>query len=668
MRQHVTHSGNPLFGIFIVPECLKRFYRAGVILCFQQRFCPHVTDLFFCIFIVSECPKRFYRAGVIPGGQQLFRRPIPDARDDHLKHHEQNRNHDRDPGEQKQRDLFPQLRGARLLGGGCGELALSFLALRPVLLLQLLDTLFAGGRQLVRVPPAGNLAKLSDGSVVGIDSGVPGKGFVLPPCDKRLAVGINRVLAGLLSIPSATLRQRLGVLIAGDRVELPGRRKKCLLRRRPLHLLHRAAVNPLQTGVFVAFIDIADAAAQLVGQRVVGKAQGFFVISVPVKGRGAVAQSCLCPDAQLGHQLAEIGAGALRLEVEHLLAVGVGLVPLAVLEEHERPLEQRRAPRLRHGRLGLRRGGLRRFGCGELLDAADQILHEAQLGHILRLQMRKFVGQVVGVHVAVGRNEHLFRAVFDEREVTAPLVLDPDGVEILRPRAQHDHDLGRVQRREDVRLVGRAELILQRDAREEHLEALLRELVVKVVGKDAVGRAAAVLVGLLVADEHVEGLLPGRDLQNALLNLVDGVRLLLVEHALGGVGAAQRGLVVLVGKDRGILRTVDRGQALVRRGVLDILDAVAAQDERPVSLGVAAVLVENLLIDSHGLVKIVVSAEVVCAVVEVCAAVVVQTGQGLLCAAGIAHADGIAGVEFDRPAAHLALENAHASIAPFIFY
>ena len=79
--------------------------------------------------------------------------------------------------------------------------------------------------------------------------------------------------------------------------------------------------------------------------------------------------------------------------------------------------------------------------------------------------MRKLFRKVVRIHVAVGGNENLFTtALLYKGKVTAPLVLDPDCIKILRFGTKDDHDLRTVQRSKDVRLVCRAEFILQRDA------------------------------------------------------------------------------------------------------------------------------------------------------------------------------------------------------------
>ena len=274
--------------------------------------------------------------------------------------------------------------------------------------------------------------------------------------------------------------------------------------------------------------------------------------------------------------------------------------------------------------------------------------------------MREFLRQIVGIHVAIGGDQHLFAAaVLHKRQVAAPFVLHPDGAKVLRLCAQHHHDLGAVQRREDVRLIGSAQLVLQRDAGEKHLEALLRELVVQLVCKHAVLRPAAAAVRLLVADEDVEGFFLLRDRKNALLNFVDRFRLCLINALLVAVGVAQRGLIVLVCEDRGELRTVHRRHALMRGRVFDILNAVAAEDKRPVRLRVGVVLVEDLLIDARRLVKVVVPAEMVRAVIEVCAAVIIEPWQRLLRAAVFAGRHGFVPADLKRPAAHFAFEDRH---------
>ena len=274
--------------------------------------------------------------------------------------------------------------------------------------------------------------------------------------------------------------------------------------------------------------------------------------------------------------------------------------------------------------------------------------------------MGKLLRQIIGVHILVGGNQHLLTtAVFHQRQVAAPLVFHPHGVKILRLGAQHHHDLGAVEGSEYVRLVGGAQLVLQGDAGKEHLEALLSELVVQVVGQHTIRGAATAIVRLLVADEHIKGLLLLGNGQDALLNLVDGLGLGFVDLPLGGIGIVQGGLIVVVVKDGGKLRPVHRGHAPVSGRVLHILDAVAAQDQGPVGLGIGVVLGQNLLVDAHGLVVFVAAAEVIGPVVEVGPSVIVQLGQGLLGAAAITHGHGVAGVKFQRPTAHFAFEDCH---------
>ena len=267
---------------------------------------------------------------------------------------------------------------------------------------------------------------------------------------------------------------------------------------------------------------------------------------------------------------------ALRVEVKHLFAVLIGTVPIAVLQEDEGSFQQGcgvgGSLLHYHGFFG---GGLVSFR--QLLDAADQILHKAQLGHVLRLQMGKLLRQIVGIHIAVGGDQHLFRATADQGQITAPLVFHPNGVEVLRLRTQHHHDLGAVQRGEYVRLVGDAQLVLQRDAGEEHLEALLRQLVIQVGGQYAVRCSSAVCIRLLVADEYIKRFFLLGNLQNALMNFVDCFSLGLVDHPLGGVGVLDGGLIVLIIENGGVLGAVHRRHALVRGRILHVLNAIAAQ-------------------------------------------------------------------------------------------
>ena len=102
---------------------------------------------------------------------------------------------------------------------------------------------------------------------------------------------------------------------------------------------------------------------------------------------------------------------------------------------------------------------------------------------------------------------------------------------------------------------------------------------VKVICENAVRRAASVRIGLLVADEHVERFFLLRDGEDTLLNFVDCPSLILVELPLRDVGVSDGGFVIVVIEYGRELCAVDRRDAPVRRGVLDVLNAVPAEDE-----------------------------------------------------------------------------------------
>ena len=147
------------------------------------------------------------------------------------------------------------------------------------------------------------------------------------------------------------------------------------------------------------------------------------------------------------------------------------------------------------------------------------------------------------------------------------------------------------------------------------------------------------------------------------MNFIDSLGFGLVDRPLSGVGVLDGGLVVLVVENGRVLGAVHRRDALVGGGILHILDTVAAQHQRPVRLGVGLVLVEDLLIDACRLVEVVVAPEVVGAVVEVGAPVVLQLRQRLRGAAVFAYGYGFTGIDVQLPAAHFTFEDGH-SYAP----
>ncbi len=69
------------------------------------------------------------------------------------------------------------------------------------------------------------------------------------------------------------------------------------------------------------------------------------------------------------------------------------------------------------------------------------------------------------------------------------------------------------------------------------------------------------------------------------------------------------------------------------------------------------ILVEDLLIDGHGLIEFVIPAEMIRPIVQIHPLVIIQSGQGLLCAAVFAFHNGLPGLDFQRSAAHFTFEN-----------
>ena len=119
--------------------------------------------------------------------------------------------------------------------------------------------------------------------------------------------------------------------------------------------------------------------------------------------------------------------------------------------------------------------------------------------------MGEFIGQIVGIHVAVCRDKRFLGAVLDESKITAPFVLHPNRIEMLGLGAQHHHHLCRLEGGEDIGLVGNAQLVLQSDAGKEDFQTFTGQLLIQLGCQHAVHSTSAVCVAFLVADENVEG-------------------------------------------------------------------------------------------------------------------------------------------------------------------
>ena len=302
----------------------------------------------------------------------------------------------------------------------------------------------------------------------------------------------------------------------------------------------------------------------------------------------------------------------------------------------------------------------------DLLDAADQILHKADLAHVIALQHRQRFRQIVRIHVPVARQKQLAPILFHHGQEAAPFVLDPDGVKVLRLRADHDHDFGRVQRREDIRLIFRARLILQCDAREEHTVALLCQLVVDLLRHQAVARALAVLAGLLVAEEDVERLFILRRGKNAALHLGDFGCVLLILAAGDAVGMLDRSQIVHILQKAVEARAVARRQPLIRCRVLHIFNTEPAQRAAPVRLRVVVVLGNDALIHGQRLVKLAAAPEMIAAVKRRRPLLIVYFGQCHRAAAVFTRSKGLVRRDLNISAAHLTLDNRHSFLPLFL--
>ena len=88
-----------------------------------------------------------------------------------------------------------------------------------------------------------------------------------------------------------------------------------------------------------------------------------------------------------------------------------------------------------------------------LLDAPKEVLHEADLRHVVALQNAKLLRQIIGVHVLITWQQQPGAVLLYEREESAPFVLNPYSVEMLCLFAHNHHDLRTVEGSKDVGLI-----------------------------------------------------------------------------------------------------------------------------------------------------------------------------------------------------------------------
>ena len=375
-----------------------------------------------------------------------------------------------------------------------------------------------------------------------------------------------------------------------------------------------------------------------------------------------------------GQELAHIRFGVFRVAIQHAVKKLIGFFPIAVGERHIAALEQRRrvgfaADRnillhhLLNNLLHIDARALQLafflFAADDLFNAAQQILHRADLAHILRLKPRKLLGHVVCVDILVAGNQRLFLPRRNQRKITAPFVLDPDGVVILVIRADGEHDLRAVERREDIRLIFLTEFILQRNARKKHAVALFGQRVIDILRQNAVKRSASVFVGFLVADKDVVRLLFAGDLDNPLAQLLDLLRLVAVDLARHSVGVFARLIEVVILHHAVKRRAMAGRNFFARLGIVHILDAVFAQHKSPIGLRLGWELRDDALVNTRRLVKFAAETQTIRPREKRHLLLVIRRRDGLPAPAVFAFHHVALGYIRQIAAAHLALENRH---------
>ena len=369
----------------------------------------------------------------------------------------------------------------------------------------------------------------------------------------------------------------------------------------------------------------------------------------------------------LHQSFADVGLGILEIIVQHFLKEAVRLVPVAVLQSHNPPLEQgcdfstrRRGfhhhPFLHHGLL---------FQGDILFHIEKNILDRAHFAQIRPLKMLELPGHILRIQILIAGDQVLGFVSGHEFQIPAPFVLYPHGVVVFVAGAHRQHDLGGVQGGEDVRLVGLAQLIPQGDPGEEHPVALLRQSGVEILGQNGVQCPLPLFVGFLVADEDVVGLFRGGYLQNSLPNSFKFLGLLPVDLLRHGVRILTGLLEIAVLHDAVKAGAVAGGNLLSGCRVVYVLDAVFAQHQTPVGLRLLGEVGDDGFIDARRLVEFAPGAKPVGPGKEGQLLFIVRSGHRLPAAAVFAFRNSATRLDHQIPAAHFTFDDGHLQLPLF---
>lgn len=171
------------------------------------------------------------------------------------------------------------------------------------------------------------------------------------------------------------------------------------------------------------------------------------------------------------------------------------------------------------------------------------------------------------------------------------------------------------------------------------------------------------VVSILEADKHIKGLFLGGYLQNALLNGIDPLYLLLVKRFLICIRIFYRRLIVRVLQNQRVADAVTGGYPLACTVILLIIDAIPAEHHAPVSLRVLRVLLDDLLIFPKGLVKLVDLPKMVTAVEGIRSPLVGDRRKRYHGIAAITDADCLSFDGYNVSLAHFALQLCHNLIS-----
>ncbi len=115
------------------------------------------------------------------------------------------------------------------------------------------------------------------------------------------------------------------------------------------------------------------------------------------------------------------------------------------------------------------------------------------------------------------------------------------------------------------------------------------------------------------------------------MNFVYCFSLCFVNILLVAISILNSLFIIFISKDRSKLRSVYSWYSFMRRRIFNIFNTIFAKHQRPIGFSISFIFIKNIFINRHSLIIFVISAKMICSIIQVCFLFIVKLRQSLLC-------------------------------------